>query len=280
MNSLVFGAVLLAAAMHAGWNSLVKVSLDRTLSLTLVALSSGLAAGFLLPFFDLPGAASWPWLLLSVVLHMGYLLFLGQAYRAGDLGQVYPIARGAAPLLVAVPGVIFFGEVPGMVSALGVGMLIGGVCVMALCGGRGVTGLDRRGLGFALGTSLFIASYTLTDAVGARSSGSPHGYALWLFVLYGWGMLALLLFRQGTAALRPLLGHWRAGLAGGVLSFAAYWIVIWGMTVAPVAPVAALRETSVLFAVAISVFLGEPLTRWRSAAALLIVAGIVMVRLG
>jgi drug/metabolite transporter (DMT)-like permease len=281
MEPLVFSAVLVAAVLHAGWNALVKVGLDRFLSVTLIALAAGLVSLLAVPFVAFPRPAAWPWLLASTALHTGYKLFLIQAYRAGDLGQVYPIARGAAPLLVSVIMMLGFAEMLSPLAMLGVILLVVGVWLMSLLGGRERGRLEARAVLFALGTSVFIASYTLTDGLGARVNGSAHGYAVWLFLIDGVLMLVVLMAVRGASSLSALRPYWRSGLAGGAMSLGAYWIVIWAMTVAPIALVAALRETSVLFAAAISVvILREPLTRWRALAAVTIVAGVAMTRLG
>ncbi|HSG54074.1 MAG TPA: EamA family transporter [Paracoccaceae bacterium] len=281
MDSLVFFAVLGAAALHAGWNAVLKLGLDRVLSISLIAGAAGVIALAALPFVPVPRAEAWPWLLLSVALHVGYNLFLVQAYQAGDFGQVYPIARGSAPLIVTVVTYLALGERLSPAALAGIALLVTGVWLMSIRGGRDLAKLETRALGFALATSVFIAGYTLTDGHGARVSGSAHGYALWLFALDGVAMIAVLLARRGPGALMMLGPHWRGGLAGGAMSLAAYWIAIWAMTVAPIALVAALRESSVLFAAAIScLILREPLTPWRGASALAIVGGVVMMRLG
>lgn len=278
MEPLVFLAVLLAAAFHAGWNALVKIDLDRFLSITLISLAAGTVAAAALPFVAVPQASAWPWLAVSALLHTGYKIFLVQAYRAGDLGQVYPIARGAAPLLVSL-AMLAIGEVLTAHATVGIALLVGGVWLMSVRGGRDLAKLEGRAVAFALATSVFIASYTVTDGLGARINGDAHGYAVWLFVLDGLLMLALLLLmrgRCGLGAMRPFLV---SGLAGGAMSLGAYWIVIWAATVAPIAMVAALRESSVLFAGAISVLiLREPPTRWRVLSALVIVIGIALLR--
>jgi drug/metabolite transporter (DMT)-like permease len=274
-------AVLLAAAFHAGWNAIVKVNLDRYLSVTLIALAAGVVAAAALPFVAVPGPAAWPFLLVSGVLHTGYNLFLSRAYRAGDLGQVYPIARGSAPLLVALITAFVFGEVLPPPAMLGVGLLVAGVWLMSVRGGSELARLEGHAVGYALATSVFIAGYTLTDGFGARANGDASSYAVWLFVLDGLSMLGVLLARRGVDGLRALRSYWIPGAAGGAMSLGAYWIVIWAMTVAPIALVAALRESSVLFAAALSVLvLREPLTRWRTLAAITIVAGILITRLG
>src|SRR5579875_1018816 len=278
MEPIVFLAVLLAAAFHAGWNTIVKIDLDRVLSITLISLAAAIVAVAALPFVAVPEASAWPWLAVSACLHTGYKIFLIQAYRTGDLGQVYPIARGAAPLLVSL-AMLAIGEMLTAQATAGIALLVGGVWLLSVRGGRDLAKLEGRAVAYALATSLFIASYTVTDGLGARTNGDAHGYAVWLFVLDGLLMLALLLLtrgRCGLGAMRPFLA---SGLAGGAMSLGAYWIVIWAATVAPIAMVAALRESSVLFAGAISVLiLREPPTRWRLLSALVIVVGMALMR--
>jgi drug/metabolite transporter (DMT)-like permease len=278
LDSFTFIAILAAAAMHAGWNVIVKINLDAFLGIALVTIAAGIVS---LPAFavvEVPRLEAWPWLIASVILHVGYNVFLVRAYRFGDLGQVYPVARGTAPLLTAVGGIALVGEHIGLVTAVGILVLCSGVWLMSLSG-RKNAGLGQNAMVMALVTSLFISGYSLTDGIGARANGSPHGYAVWLFVLDGLVMSVMLLASRGRQGL-AVVQHWRQGLAGGAMSLAAYWIAIWAMTKAPIALVAALRESSVLFAAVFSiVFLGEPLWKSRAIAAVLIACGVALVRL-
>jgi drug/metabolite transporter (DMT)-like permease len=274
----VFAAVLVAALMHAGWNALVKTRLDRFSSILFLALVQGGIALLLLPFFDPPARAAWPWVLAGSTLHSGYKLVLIQAYRHGDLSQVYPLARGTAPLIVALASAFFLGEHMGPLRIGAVILIAAGIMLMAR-GPRDGAGLGRLGFGFALITACFTASYTMADGVGARIAGAASGFTLWMFVLDGLFMLAYCLATRGAWALVAMLPAWRGGAAAGALSLGSYWIAIWAFTQAPLAMVAALRETSVLFAMLIAFFLLKEkvgLMRW--AAASLIVAGIVLMR--
>lgn len=281
MDATVFMAVMLAAAFHAGWNAMVKIDLDGFLSFTLIALAAGIVALLAVPFVAFPSAAAWRWLLFSSFLHTGYSLFLVQAYKVGDLGQVYPIARGTAPLMVCAVMALVFGEALSPEAMAGVALLVAGVWLMSIRGGSGVARMKGKPVAYALGTSVFIASYTMTDGLGARASGDAASYAIWLFLINAVWMVSLLFARRGAAVLPKLRPYWWRGLAGGAMSLGAYWIVIWATTLAPIAQVAALRETSVLFATAISVVvLREPLTRWRTVSVLTIVAGVVLARMG
>jgi drug/metabolite transporter (DMT)-like permease len=278
MDAFVFFAVLAAAAMHAGWNALVKTGLDRTTSILLLALIQSAISLVLLPFFALPLAASWPWIALSALLHTGYKIFLIRAYAHGDLSQVYPLARGSAPLIVALVGVAVLNE--GMTAAkLAAVILIGlGVIAMSMRVGA-VEAMPRKALIYALGTALFTASYTLVDGLGARLSGTASGFTLWMFV--GDGVLIALyaLFVRGRGLFFQVRENLGSGIAAGALSLGSYWIAIWAFTLAPIALVAALRETSVLFAMLIAVFwLGESAGVQRWIAAGLIVCGVILMR--
>ena len=281
MTPFVFMAVLAAAAMHAIWNALVKVHLDRFMSITLMTLGMGVAALVCLPFVEVPKAEVWPYIIASVIFHMGYRTFLIGAYQAGDFAQTYPLARGTAPLLSALGAIFLVAETPAPVAIVGIVLLCAGTLVMSFRGGAHLEKLNLRAVGYALGTSIFIASYTLSDGSGARMAATASSYAAWLFVCdAAWALVLCVIFR-GPGSLPVLARDWKTGLFTGVLSGAAYWIAMWAMTKAPIASVAALRETSILFAMMISVFaLGEKMTGWRGAAALSIVAGDIALRMG
>lgn len=279
MDLMVFFAVLAGAAMHAGWNALVKTGLDRTTSIFLLALVQGLISLALLPLFATPLAASWPWIAGSAFLHSGYKIFLIRAYEHGDMSQVYPLARGSAPLIVALVGVFALGE--GMTASkfAAVGAIALGVMLMSSKFGA-AQAMPKKALLYALGTAVFTASYTLADGVGARLSGTASGFTLWMFVGDGLLMTLYALAIRGRGLFAATRGNLVSGAAAGALSLGSYWIAIWAFTLAPIALVAALRETSVLFAMLIAVFLlGEKASAQRWVAAVLILAGIVLMRL-
>ena len=279
MDTAVFLAVLGAAVMHAGWNAIVKVGLDRFSSILLMSIVQGAMALCLLPFFAAPLAAAWPWLAASALLHIGYKLFLIRAYEHGDLSQVYPLARGTAPLIVALVGAIWLGESMTAGKTAAVAAIALGVIVMSRSGGS-LDRLPRKALLYALGTACFTASYTLVDGVGARIAETASGYVLWMFAGDALGITGFALATRGPGALGRLLPAWRSGIAAGGLSLGSYWIAIWAFTLAPLALVAALRETSVLFAMLIGVFLlGERANPWRWVSAGLILSGVVLMRL-
>ena len=274
-------AIILAAALHAGWNALLKIGLDRFLTLCLIQMASGLLA--------LPGVlfvapltpAAWPWLIMSAAFHVGYNVFLVRAYRYGDLGQVYPLARGTSPLLIALVGVVALDERLSLSAAFGLIVLVAGIWVMVLRGGHTRGPINRAMVGCAVATATFICAYTLSDAQGARTNGAAVAYSLWLFVVNGLVMAAVLVVLRGPGVFATLRGHVRGGFIGGALSLAAYTIAIWAMAQAPVAMVSALRETSVLFAVLIGAsMLKEPLSPARLLACAMILAGVIAMRLG
>jgi len=218
--------------------------------------------------------------LASVAIHIVYYLTLAQAYRFGDLGQVYPIARGTAPLMTAMLATVWLDEGLGVYGWLGVVVLAAGILLLAVRGGRALEQFDTRSIGFALLTSLTITSYTLVDGLGARVSGSALQYTAWLFVLSGGAMAVYGFAYVGRRLSNDFAANWQLALTGAALSTAAYAIAIWAMTVAPIALVAALRETSVLFAALLgTVLLREPLLPARIVAALLVMAGVVLLRL-
>jgi drug/metabolite transporter (DMT)-like permease len=228
----------------------------------------------------LPAGAAWPWCGASVLIHLVYFAALIESYRAGDMGQVYPIARGSAPLMTAIVTTTLVGERLGLASWGGIILLVAGVMLLSLRGGRDLTRLDRKAVGFALFTAVTICAYSVVDGVGARHAGSANAYSVALFVGIGPVMVIYALARRGREVIPAMRRHWRLGLAGGTLQLGSYGIAIWAMTVAPIAIVAALRETSVLFGALIAImFLKEPLRAGRVAAALMIVAGLTLIRL-
>jgi drug/metabolite transporter (DMT)-like permease len=271
--------VLLAAFLHAAWNSLVKIQGDRLPVMTGITLGAGAVSFAVLPFVPFPAPQVWPYLLVSLLLHTGYQLFLVAAYRVGDLSQVYPIARGIAPLLVTLVALLFLGESLSREGLFAVAMIAFGIMSLAFTRGRGSLP-DPLPVLFALGTGFFIAAYTVVDGLGARLESGPHSFAVWFFALDIFPLSLVLLVRRGPAGFSVILANrWRC-LLGGMMSLGAYWLVIWALTLAPMAPVAALRETSILFALLFSVFfLKERLSAARLAAVVTATGGVVLLRL-
>jgi len=279
METFVFIAVLFAAACHAGWNALIKVGLDPLSTTTLISVGSGIVALAFSPFVGVPAWAAWPWLAASIVIHLVYFASLIESYRTGDLGQVYPIARGSAPLMTAAVTSIFVGEKLSALGWAGIAALVGGVLLLSARGARHLAEIDRRAIGFALFTALIICAYSVVDGIGARLSANPNGYSVWLFVGIAVVMVPYALYRDGRDVIPAMQRFWLRGFAGGALQVLSYGIAIWAMTVAPIAIVATLRETSVLFGAVIAVVvLKEPLRAVRIVAACLIVCGLVLIR--
>jgi drug/metabolite transporter (DMT)-like permease len=279
VDPLVFGAILVAASMHAGWNALVKVGLDRFSSLLLIVLAQTGLSLVLLPFFAFPASASWPLILASGLIHTGYKLSLISAYEHGDLSQVYPLARGTAPLIVALISIVLLGEPMPPLKMLAIVLIGFGVCLMSLKGGSGRR-MPSRAFGFALMTAGFTASYTLVDGIGARVSEAASSYLLVSTIVDGILSCLYAVLTRGPRIFIKVMPAWRTGLAAGAMSLGSYWIAIWAFTKAPIALVASLRETSVLFALFIAVvFLKESAGPNRIIAASLITCGVVLMRM-
>ena len=264
MTPLVAGAVLLAAVTHAGWNAIAHRITDKLAGFTLIAGGGVLIGIALMPFGTFPAAGAWPYLLASAVVHVLYFALLMTSFRLGDFGQAYPLARGTAPLVVAVLAAVFAHEMPDGWAAAGV----------ALWGLRGRRP-DWAAIGAALATGLSIAAYTVLDGLGVRASGSSLGYIAWLMTLEGLAVPAYALWRWRGSALAVLRPYAGLGLLGAALSVTAYALVLWAQTRAALAPVAALRESSIIVGAAIgAVFFKERFGAPRIAAAFLLVAGI------
>ncbi|MFD1702234.1 EamA family transporter [Methylopila henanensis] len=281
MELHVFFAVLAAAAMHAGWNAFLKLRIEPFLAMTLVTAGAGLVALPVWPFLGVPKLEAWPWLLGSIALHLGYYIALTKAYERADMSQVYPIARGGAPLLTVTASLLLLGESLSPLQIAGVATLGGGVMMISVLGRRKGAAFDPVALGYAGLTALMICGYTLVDGVGARVSGDPHAYSATLFVIDAFPLLLFALWRRGLSGLAPMRPYLLQGLAGGAMSLGSYWIAIWAMTVAAIPLVAAVRESSVLFAALIAVvLLKEPLQWSRAVSAVLIVGALALMRMG
>lgn len=275
----VAAAVLFGALLHAGWNAMVKSSTDKALDTAVIHLLGSVLALPLVLVVGLPPAASWPFIAASVTIHIGYYAALTGAYRHGELGLTYPLMRGTAPLLVALSSALALGE---SLTPLAWAGVLGVSCgVLAL--GLSRHAMDSpRAVAFALANAVVIAVYTVVDALGARTSGNALQYVAALFVLDGWPFGLLVLRRRGWRVAWPYARR-RAPLAlvGAAASLGSYGIALWAMTRAPVATVAALRETSVLFAALLgSWLLKEAFTARRALGTAVIVAGVMALRLG
>ncbi|MET9475272.1 DMT family transporter [Streptomyces sp. NPDC002922] len=276
MTPLVVVAVLAAAITHASWNAIAHAIKDQLLSFTLISGGGALLGAVTACFVPLPAAEAWPYLIASAILHVAYMALLMRSFTLGDFGQMYPIARGTAPLVVTVLAAVFVGERPDGWATAGVAVACAGLVGVALWGIRGSQSRPHwPAITAALATGLAIAGYTTVDGVGVRASGTPLGYIAWLMILEGLAVPAYTLCRrrgQLAAQLRPFAAR---GLLGAALSVAAYGLVLWAQTKAPLAPIAALRESSIIVGAAIgTVFFKERFGAPRIAAAGLMVVGI------
>jgi len=278
MSLGIFLAVLVAAVLHAGWNAIVKTSLSKQTSMFLLSVGHAGIGALVVATRPFPAAEVWPWLFASGLIHMAYQLFLAYAYEQGDLSRVYPIARGAAPMLVLMVSLGFLADSMGGWDYAGIVVLGLGIILMA----RGVfqNGESRKLLPYALGAALATAGYTLADGLGARVSGDPFAYIGWLMILSAVFFTPAVIGLRGVAVMRATPRAWAIGMVAALASFVAYAIAIWAMTIAPIALVSALRETSILFAVLIGwIAFGERLGWMKALAATLIVTGAMLTRL-
>jgi drug/metabolite transporter (DMT)-like permease len=279
MSVTIFLAVLFAALMHAGWSALIKHQDEpRAISLA-VAMGGGIIASVLIFFLPLPAPASWPFLIGTSVIHLIYFQTTIAAYRHGDLTLTYPIARGMAPALASGLALLFLGESPSVIGWLGVGLIVLGAFMVAGDGFR----LDQRGktaVLFALAAAAATACYTLTDGQGARLSGHALSFTSWLMVLMALSNLVAMRLMFGGEMVGRAFKRLPIGLLGGAASFGSYAIALWAMTKAPISVVAALRETSIAFAVVLGlVFLKEQPRLWRILGSATILAGAATLRL-
>jgi drug/metabolite transporter (DMT)-like permease len=266
--------------MHAGWNAIIKVKLEPLLAMALIHV---LLAFITLPMIfvvGLPKPESWGWLIMSNIIHIAYYFLLSEAYRRADMSQVYPIARGSAPLMTAIVSIGILGDKVAPIGLLGILVLGLGIFTMSIKSAADAVHMDRKALFLAILTAVTICLYTITDGTGARLSGNAWAYSILLFTTEGLVFGLIVLGLRGKAALKPCYDFIGPGLAGAVLSGAAYSISIWAMTQAPIPLVAAVRESSVLFAAIIAVIvLKEPLRTNRIIASILILIGLILIRL-
>jgi drug/metabolite transporter (DMT)-like permease len=279
MATDVFLMVLGAALVHATWNALIKTDGDRLALIKVMSTTQIVLSLCLVPIVAAPAAESWPYLVASSILNTGYMLMLNRAYQAGDLSLVYPLARGIAPLIVAAISIGYLGEHLSRAGQAAVLLIALAIMSLALTHGA-ATVRDPRPVLLALGTGGFIGSYTVVDGLGARAAGTAHGYMIWLSLVTSVLIVGCvhLLHRGG----RMPIGRRsrRAGIASGVLSYASSWLVIWALTLAPLALVSALRETGIVFAVIIGVvFLKERLNMARLASIAVTLIGTTMLKL-
>lgn len=272
MSLSLFCTVLLAALLHASWNAIVKRGRDTLLTTLLVTGSAALIAALALPFLPAPSPRSWPWLAASTALQVIYYVLVARTYQVTDMSASYPLMRGCAPILVALVGSVLLDQSLRWVAWCGIALICGGILCMA-------RGSARQHLWLPLLNAGVIATYTLVDAWGARQSDAPLSYVLWLFLLSGLPLPAWALCTRAPALWAYARSNWHYGVIGGVGTLTSYSLALWAMTIAPVAMIAALRETSILFGILISAWvLHERVTRQRWIAAGLIVLGAAVLR--
>jgi drug/metabolite transporter (DMT)-like permease len=268
--------VLLAAVLHAVWNALTHAVTDKLVGAALLSLAYvwwGLVA---LPFVGVPAVESWPMLLVSVVLHFFYFVTMMRSYRLGAFNQVYPLARGMSPWVVAIVAVTFVGERLSTVQLVGVFVVSLGLGCLVLARGRPHTE-ELPAILAAVLTGLWIAAYTVVDGIGVRQSGDPFAYAAWLFLLHGLSLGGYAVAARGRPLFGELRRRWRLGAAAGVCSVLAYAFVLWAQNSGSLATVAALRETSVIVGAIIgAIAFREPFGRWRTVATVVVATGIVL----
>lgn len=266
--------VLFAALLHASWNALLRGGADRLWSMTVMCVAIAIVCAVAAMFMVAPAPLSWGYALLSALLHVGYNLFLVRSYRVGDLGQIYPISRGSSPALITLGAALFAGETITPGELLGIALVSGGIISLAFRGRR----LSVPSLPYALGTGCFIAAYSVVDGIGARLSGAPLAYTVWMSALWGVLMPVVYIGLRDARSLFSIRPGMFAAAMGGLVSLLAYAIVIYAMNEAPLGAVSALRETSVLFAALLGyLFLGETLTVRRMLACVVIASGAIII---
>ncbi|GGK37923.1 EamA family transporter [Salinarimonas ramus] len=280
MDPLVLAAILFAAFLHAAWNALVKANVDRFTMMLMIAGVQTAIALVILPFVPLPAAEAWPWLVLTAIPHTTYKVFLARAYDTGELARVYPIMRGLTLALVTGASVGLLGESVAPLGLVGIGVIGAGVVVLSGPKAGALVGLRTATLAITLGAAASAAAYTIVDGIGVRLAGEVASFAAWMFVLDGLGMILFAGVTRGRAAFSATIPHWRVGLVAGSIAFTCYWIALWALANAPIALVAALRETSILFALALArLRLRERLDRAKLSGAGAALAGILLIRM-
>lgn len=276
MSLTVFEIVLVAAVLHASWNAIVKAGKNTVLTMVLVTASAALWAIVLLPVLPSPSPESWPYIALSAALQIVYFALVARIYRIADMSQTYPIMRGAAPLIVALAGTLFLDEALSSPAWLGVCIICSGILIMLWSGGQ----KSREGLILALLNALVISGYTLVDGIGVRLSAAPASYTLWIFLITGASIGCWATLTQWSQTRHYLRLNWHLGAVGGLGTLVSYGLALYAMTQAPVAVVAALRETSILFSAVISwLILKEHITVVRCVSVCVIAIGAITLRL-
>ncbi|HEY3305606.1 MAG TPA: DMT family transporter [Candidatus Binatia bacterium] len=269
---------MFAAALHASWNAIIKAGSDKFNDTVLILIGAAVFPGLLLPWIPLPAAASWPYLIASVIIHFAYFSLVAMAYRVGDLSYTYPIMRGVAPMLTALTASILIGEALTPGGKLGVALLCLGILTLTS------ESWWSKKFGFlptaiALSNAIVISMYTIVDGIGLRLAGDPVSYICWLFFLQPVPFIPLLVFRHRERFITQLKSRWPASLLGGLCTCTSYGLAMYAMAYIPIALVAALRETSVIFGTIIAaIFLRERFGPIRYVAAGLVTAGAMVMK--
>jgi drug/metabolite transporter (DMT)-like permease len=272
MSGVAIGLALFAAILHAAWNAFLRTGSDRLRTVTIMSFSSTGVAIALALYAPLPPASAWPYIAASAVLQVGYSLFLVAAYRQGELGQIYPIVRGSVPLLVTLGGFLLADEHLTLPQAAGVLLVAGGIVSLAF----GQNRASRASILYALATGTIIAGYATVDAIGVRKSGDADGYTAWVLLIYGALLPATFIALRGRLTFDPRSPDTLKALAGGGVALVAYGVVVAAFALGPAGPIAAIRETSVVFAALIGwLFLGEQLTPRRAIACAIVALGAI-----
>lgn len=279
MSTSIVAAVLCAAFLHAVWNTAVKGHVDRFTMMVTIAVVQTAIAVVLLPFAGALEPAAWPWLVATAIPHTTYKIALARAYDHGDMTVVYPVARGLSIALVTFASLVVLGEDIALHGLLGIAAIGLGVLALSWGESKASSRLNLLVLGLAFAAGVSVAGYTLIDGIGVRLSGNVMAFAVWMFILDGVGMVGYALYRRGSSVAVGVKATGARGVFAGCAAFLCYWIAIWALSQAPIALVAALRETSVFFSLLLGrLFLSEAVTPRRIVAGLLIVLGIVATR--
>ena len=278
MQTLFLSLVLLSALLHATWNAFLHLSEDRVWLLGMMAIPYIAVGAIGVTVLPLHAPASWPYIIASVVLECGYLLALIRAYRSGDFGQIYPIARGLSPTLVFVGALVFAHESLKPLAVAGVVLVSIGIISLAFRRGMRFSG---ESVPFALLTGLFIAAYSVVDGIGARVAGNGMSYIMWVYLIWNVPQFVLAWhWRGGVKGLFIERDKVLKGILAGVLALSAYCLIIEAYRYLPIATVSALRELSSIFAVLIGwIVMHEKLTARRIVACALVTLGAVLIRI-
>ncbi len=278
MTTTVFLSIMAAALLHASWNAIIKIGGNKMTIMLVMTLVQAVFGIVIAAGRPLPQGEVWLWLLGSGLFHSFYKIFLSYAYEQGDLSRVYPIARGAAPMVVMIVGALYLSDVVSLREYSGIAVL--GIGILMMAQGVFSNGESRRLVPFALGSAMSTAGYSLVDGLGARAMGDAVSYVAWLFIFDALVFTPVSMALKGTVVLRAAPRVWVYGSFAAAGSYGAYAIAVWAMTVAPIALVSALRETSILFAVLIGwLIFKEPMTRGKILAVAMIVAGVILMRI-